>query len=388
MSIDQFNLFNPTEVHSLIRASIADLVRDHIEPQASEHDERETFNRDLFRRIADTGFLGVTIPDNYGGAGADPVASVIIIEEISKSDPGFGISYLAHDILFSNNLFVNGSEEQKQRYLPRVNRGELLAGLAMTEPGCGTDVLAMKTTAEKKGNVWVLNGTKQFITNYDGDVFLVYARTGTEKKDLSLFIVEKGYKGFSVGKKEKKLGMRASSTGPLIFEQCEVPEENLVGRVNGAAYHMMRNLEIERVALAAQSVGIALRCLDEMVNYARTRESFGVPLIEIGQVKDMIAQSYAETFAARALLYDVARKIDPSSRNSLGADSVKLFAAQVGKNVADRAIQILGGYGYSREYVPERLFRDAKLIEIGGGTNQAMQNNIARQLAKEGLKEY
>jgi isovaleryl-CoA dehydrogenase len=263
-----------------------------------------------------------------------------------------------------------------------VISGEWVAGMAMTEPDCGTDVLGMRTTARKVGDRYVLNGTKQFITNGPyGQVFLVYARTGQGRRDITSFVVESSFKGFSVGKKESKMGMRASPTSCLVFEDLEVPEENRLGAEGGALVHMMRNLEIERLTLAAQSVGIALRCCEEMSRYAiQQRKAFGKKLIEFGQIQRLVAESHASTMAARALVYMVARAVSPSRRESLGAASAKLIATGTGETVARNAIQVLGGYGYLRDYPVERMLRDAILLSIGGGTNEAMQKNIAADL--------
>jgi isovaleryl-CoA dehydrogenase len=254
----------------------------------------------------------------------------------------------------------------------------------MTEPEVGTDVLGMRTVARRQGDRYVLNGTKQFITNGPyGQLFLVYAKSDPRRRDVSAFLVESSFKGFSVGKKESKLGMRASPTSCLVFEDMEVPLENRLGEEDGALVHMMRNLEIERVTLAAQSVGIALRCVEEMTRYsAALRRSFGRPLIEHGQVQRLVSESYALTEAARTLVYHVALQIDPARRQSLGAASAKLFAPTVGETVARNAIQVLGGYGYCRDYPVERMLRDAILLSIGGGTNEAMQKNIARDLQR------
>jgi len=260
----------------------------------------------------------------------------------------------------------------------------------MSEPGAGTDVLGMRTTATKSGDKYILNGEKMWITNgainekETGDVFLVYARTGKESKNLSLFIVEKGFRGFHLGQKIKdKLGMRASATAALYFSDCEVPAENLVGREGDAVLHMMRNLEIERVTLAAMSVGIARRCLEIMNLYSKERIAFGQPLNKFGQIQRLIADSYAEYMAAKCYVYNSAGNLDlKRAGNRIDSDGVKLFASVMAKNVADRAIQALGGNGYVGEYVVERLWRDAKLLEIGGGTVEAHQKNIAGDLSR------
>lgn len=376
------DLFNSNEQYAGLRRTVAEFTEREIEPQAKQNDRAETFNSALFKKAAEVGILGVTIPQQFGGAGMDAVSAVILYEEMSRSDPAFAMSCLAHSILFGHNLAENGSEAQKERYLRKIVTGEYRAGIAMTTPEGGTDVLAMRNTALRNSNHWVLNGIKRFITNFDGDVFLTYARTGQERSNISLFILESGYEGFSPGKKEEdKMGMRASPTGDLIFTDCKVPLDMLVGAENQALDAMKKNLEIERLTLAAISTGVALRCYDEMVRYANERKSFGKAIINHGQVRDMLANSYAETEAARAQLYRVARRVDLKVGKLQESDAVKLKAANVGTQVADNAIQVLGGFGYCGHAV-QRLYRDARLIRIGGGTDEAMENNIARAFTR------
>jgi isovaleryl-CoA dehydrogenase len=263
--------------------------------------------------------------------------------------------------------------------------GSWIAGMAMSEPGAGTDVLGMTTTARDAGDHYVLNGTKQWITNAtDGDVFLVYAKLdGTNPRSVTSFVVESAWDGFSVGRKETKMGMRQSPTAQLIFEDVHVPKANLLGEPGGALVHMMRNLEIERVTLAAMSCGIARECTTILSRYAiEDRTAFGQPLSAFGQIQRFIGESYARTEAARALVYNVAREVSPERRNSLGAAAAKLVATTTAEEVARNAIQTLGGYGYTREYRVERLLRDAILLSIGGGTNEAMQKNIVSDLRR------
>jgi isovaleryl-CoA dehydrogenase len=380
-----FDIFNPTEEHKQLRETVRRFGETELEPQAPEHDEKEKFNIELFRRFgSELGLFGLTVAADDGGAGMDTTASVLVHEEFSRFDPALTLSFLAHEVLFVNNFYHSSNPEQRARYLAKTISGEWIGGMAMTEPEAGTDVLGMRTRATRKGDRFVLNGTKQFITNGpDGNVFLVYAKTGDSPRDLSSFVIESSYKGFSVGKKESKMGMRASATSCLVFEDMEVPEENLLGKQGGALLHMMRNLEIERLTLAAQSVGIALRCCDVMTRYAaEERKAFGQPLSEFGQVQRLISESFAQTQAARALVYATALQVAPNRRESLGAAASKLFATGVAEVVARNAIQVLGGYGYTRDYPVERLMRDAILLSIGGGTNEAMQKNITRDLAR------
>ncbi|MCG9875436.1 MAG: acyl-CoA dehydrogenase family protein [Leptospiraceae bacterium] len=382
----KFDLFNPTESHISLRESVSNFAEREMDLQATEHDEKETFNLPLFKRLgSELGLFGITIPEEAGGHGLDPLASVIVHEEMSRFDPAFTLSYLAHEVLFVNNFYYSSNKEQQSRYLSKVLSAEWIGGMGMTEPGAGTDVLGMSTVAKKVGNKYILNGTKQYITNGNtSSVFVVYAKLDSiNNRKTTAFIVESSYKGFSVGKKEEKMGMRGSPTTQLIFEDCEVPESNLLGVEDGALTHMMRNLEIERVTLAAQSLGIARRCIDIMCDYSmRYREAFGKKLSEFGQIQRMIAESYADLAAARALVYQVASEIHPENRSSLGAASAKLVATQMGERVSRNAIQVLGGYGYCREYPVERLHRDSILLSIGGGTNEAMQKNIVSDLRR------
>ena len=385
------DLFNPTPEHRALRELVRSFAEREVDPQAEASDHAERFNVELFRKLGELGLLGITVEERFGGSGLDPVAAVIAHEEISAADPGFALAFLAHSMLFANNLQINGSDAQRARYLPGACTGEKVCGMCMSEPGAGTDVLGMQTSAVRRDDVYVLNGAKMWITNGAvsdsdlGDVFLVYARLeGQGRNQLSLFIVEKGFPGFSLGQKIKgKLGMRASTTAELVFEDCEVPGENLVGEEGTATLHMMRNLEIERLALAGMSLGIARRSLEVMNRYANERSSFGKPLREFGQIQRYIAQSYAEFMAGRTYAYYTAASMSlETPGHRLDTDGVKLFTSTMGKDIADRAIQVLGGFGYVSEYAVERLWRDAKLLEIGGGTLEAHQKNMCRELGR------
>ncbi len=381
------DLFAPTDEHRLLAETVHAFVTAEVEPQAAQFNREERFNRALFRRAGELGLLGLTVPEADGGAGLDAVAAVLVHEALSAADPGFCLAYLAHAILFVNNFTHNANATQRARVLPKAISGEWVGGMCMTEPEAGTDVLGMRSEATRDGDHYVLNGRKMFITNGAvddhtlGDVFIVYAKTHGR---ISTFLVEKGFPGFTLGQKLRdKLGVRASITAELVFDQCLIPVDNLVGREGESAKHMMRNLEIERLTLAAMSLGIALRSLEVMVGYATERKSFGVPIAEHGQIQRYIAESYAEFKAARCYVYDVARRLDLNSfGNRVEADAAKLFAARIAKEIADRAIQVLGGYGYMGEYVVERLWRDAKLLEIGGGTLEAHQKNITKDLVR------
>ncbi len=364
----------------MLRQSVREFTKKEVEPQAEAHDRSGVFNVALLRKAGDLGLLGVTIPEKDGGGGMDATASVIIHEELSWSDPGFALAYLAHALLFVNNFYYAANDDQKTRYLPKVLTGEWIGAMGMTEPAVGTDVLGMQTVAEKVGDSYVLNGRKTFITNGpEADVFVVYARLGGR---ITTFIVEKSYPGFSTGEKIDKMGMRASTMCELILENVAVPARNLLGTEGGGVTNMMRNLEIERLGLAAMSLGIANRCMSVMTRYSIDRKAFGKPIHDFGQIQKHIGDSYAKTEAIRSLVYSIAQTVSPDKKNRLGTDAVKLFASTAAKEIADSAVQVLGGWGYCAEYRVEQFLRDAKLIEIGGGTIEAHQKNITRDLTR------
>ena len=388
-----WNLFNPTEEHRMLREMVREFVETEVESQALEFDREEKFNLPLFRKLGELGLLGVTVPEEYGGSGMDPLAAVIVHEELSVADPGFALAYLAHAILSANNFAVNANEEQKKEFLPKLCSGEWVGCMAMSEPHVGTDVMGMLTTAVKKGDKYVINGRKMWITNgtidengTPADFVLIYAKTGEKngRAQISTFMVERGAPGYSVGQKiMDKTGMRGSNTAELVFEDCEVPVSALIGAEGDSLHHMMRNLELERLTLAAMSIGIGRRSLQIMNRYAEEREAFGKPLSFFGQIQKYIGDSFAEYQAAKIYVYETARKMNVNEAgNRLDSDGVKLIAATMGKNLADRAMQVLGGYGYVGEYIVERLWRDAKLLEIGGGTIEAHQKNITRDFSK------
>ncbi len=374
-------LFDPTDEHRMLREMVRDFTTHEVEPQAAKHDELGVLNVELFQKLGELGLLGITVPDEAGGSGMDTVAAVIVHHELSKSDPGFCLAYLAHAMLFVNNFYFASNEAQRAKYLPKVISGEWVAGMGMTEPGAGTDVLAIGTTAVRDGDHYVLNGTKTYITNgCEGFCFQVYAKVAG---GITAFVVDRDCPGFSTSNHIDKLGMRGSTMSELIFEDCRVPAENLLGSEGGGLVHMMRNLEIERLTLAAMSVGIAERCCEIMVRHGQERRAFGDPINRFGQIQRYIADSWAMTEAAKCLVYNVARDVGPDVNNRIGSDAAKLFAAPVGKQVADNAMQVMGGSGYCREYPVERLWRDAKLLEIGGGTLEAHQKNMTKDLAKK-----
>jgi isovaleryl-CoA dehydrogenase len=305
---------------------------------------------------------------------------VIAHHELAKYDPGFTLAYLAHSMLFVNNFYYCSNAEQRRRFLPKVMSGEWIAGMGMTEPGAGTDVLGMSSTAVRDGDHYILRGSKTYITNAcDAFCFLVYAKVNGR---VTAFVIDRECPGFSTTAHIDKLGMRGSTMAELVFDDARVPASYLLGREGDGITHMMRNLEIERLTLAAISVGIAERCVEIMVRFANERRAFGRPIADFGQIQRYLADGYAMTEAAKALVYNVARDIGPDVRNRVGSDAAKLFAGPVGKTVADYAMQVMGGAGYCKEYPVERLWRDAKLIEIGGGTLEAHQKNLAKDLSR------
>ena len=378
MAVLPDRLLSPSDEHAMLRDTVRAWARSEVEAQAMEHDERGALNVGLLRKAGELGLLGVTVPEADGGAGMDPVASVIVHEELAYADPGFALAYLAHALLFVNNFYWASNPAQRARYLPKALSGQAIGAMGMTEPAAGTDVLGMQTTARRDGDHYVLNGRKTFITNGpEADVFCVYAKLDER---ITTFVVERGYPGFATGAKIPKMGMRASTMSELMFDECRVPAANLLGREGGGITNMMRNLEIERLGLAAMSVGMAQRCVDVMVRYSQERRSFGKPLHDLGQIQRYIGDSYAKLIAMRSMVYAVAATCGPESRNRLGTDAAKLFCATAAKEIADAAVQVLGGYGYCSEYRVEQFLRDAKLIEIGGGTLEAHQKNITRDL--------
>jgi isovaleryl-CoA dehydrogenase len=371
-------LLHPSDEHAMLRDTVRQWSRSAVEKQAMEHDQLGRLNVGLLRQAGELGLLGLTIPEADGGAGLDAVASVIVHEELAYADPGFALAYLAHALLFVNNLYWAATPAQRTRYLPRALTGAAIGAMGMSEPGNGTDVLGMRTTARKTADGYVLDGRKTFITNGpEASLFVVYAKLDDR---LTTFVVERGSRGFATGEKIAKMGMRSSTMSELIFDDCHLASDALLGTEGKGITNMMRNLEIERLGLAAMSLGMAQRCLDVMVRYSGERHSFGKPLHEHGQIQRYIGESYAKVEAMRAMVYAVAATIGPDQRNRLGSDAVKLFAATAAKEVADAAVQVLGGWGYCTEFRVEQFLRDAKLIEIGGGTIEAHQKNITRDL--------
>ncbi len=370
-----------TEEEKQIKELCADFARRELAPVAEKHDTDETFNIEAFRKMGELGVLGITADPKYGGAGMGAVAATIVMEEFGKACASSTLSYLAHSILCVNNIQNNASEEQKEKYLPKLISGEHIGCMGMSEPEYGSDAVGIQTKAEKKDDHYLLNGTKMWITNAEySDVAYVYTRTGKERKNLSTFIIEKGAEGFSVGKPIHKMGMRASPTGELVFDNCKVPHSALVGNEGDSIYHMMKNLELERITIAGISLGIAQACVDQCVKYAGEREQFGKTLGNYQMIQKMIAEMATETEMMRRFLYTVAKEYDDGKKGPMVAAQVKLQIPKMATKIALDAIQLHGGYGYSREFPVERMMRDNKLNEIGAGTNEVMIMIIAKEL--------
>ena len=375
-----------SDEQNMLLETVRQFSRAELGPKIEHLDAEEGFNRESFYKMGELGLLGITVKEEDGGAGLGAVEATITMEEMGAVDASTTLSYLAHAILCVNQIGANGSPEQKKKYLPDLISGKTLGGMGMSEPGAGSDMLSMTTKAVKiAGSGYAITGGKTWITNGpNGDVFYVYAKTGDTKRDVSTFILERGMKGFSTGKKFTKMGMRASPTGELVFEDIRVPETARVGVEGGSVKMMMKNLDLERVTIAGISLGIAKGSLEAATQYAKERKQFGKPIGAFQMIQERLAEGSAQYAAARALTYSVARMFDDGKldgkESAAYSAQAKLQAAQMATQVALDAIQILGGYGYTREFPVERMMRDAKLIEIGAGTNEVMRLIIARSL--------
>lgn len=370
-----------TPEQEMLKNTVTSFASKRLAPAAAAMDADEGFNDSSFREMASLGLLGITANEKWGGSGLGCVEATLAMELLGEACASTTLSYLAHSILCVHNLHTNASEEQLKRYLPKLIDGTHIGAMGMTEPQSGSDALSLQTKAVKKGAKYILNGSKTFITNGPvADVFVIYARTGTAKKELSTFIVEKGFPGFKVGKRIHKFGMRGSPTSELVFENCEVPVENLVGKENDTVHHMMKNLNIERITISGISLGIAAASLKYSIGYAKERSQFGHPIGDFQMVQERLAEMSTNLEAGRALTYLAGQAFDRGENTpTLGASS-KLFTAQMATKAGLDAIQILGGYGYTKEYPVERYMRDAKLMEIGAGTNEIMRVIIAKEL--------
>jgi isovaleryl-CoA dehydrogenase len=370
----------------MLRDTVRSFSDDNIAPRAEEIDKSNTFPRDLWPKMGDLGLHGITVEAEYGGAGLGYLEHVVAMEEISRGSASVGLSYGAHSNLCVNQIRRNGSEAQKRRYLPKLISGEHVGSLAMSEAGSGSDVVSMKLRAQKRGDRYILNGTKMWITNAPhADTLVVYARTDPEPgpRGITAFLIEKGFKGFSVAQKLDKLGMRGSDTAELVFQDCEVPEENVMGREGGGVSVLMSGLDYERAVLAAGSVGIMQACLDVVLPYIHDRKQFGAPIGSFQLMQGKIADMYVTLSAARAYVYNVARACDRGQTTRKDAAGAILYAAENATKMALDAIQCLGGNGYINDYPTGRLLRDAKLYEIGAGTSEIRRWLIGRELFEE-----
>ncbi|NUB29292.1 isovaleryl-CoA dehydrogenase [Azospirillum brasilense] len=378
--------FDLGESADMLRDTVRSFAADEIAPRAAEIDRTNEFPNELWRKFGDLGVLGITAEEEYGGAGMGYLEHVVAMEEISRASASVGLSYGAHSNLCVNQIRKNGTAEQKSRYLPKLISGEHIGALAMSEPNAGSDVVSMKLRAEKQGDRYVLNGTKMWITNGpDADTLVVYAKTDVNAgpRGITAFLIEKSFKGFSVAQKLDKLGMRGSNTGELVFEDCEVPEENILGGVGRGVNVLMSGLDYERAVLAGGPLGIMQACMDVVIPYLHDRKQFGQPIGEFQLMQGKLADMYTIMNAAKAYVYAVAKACDRGETARKDAAGAILFAAEKATWMALEAIQTLGGNGYINEYPTGRLLRDAKLYEIGAGTSEIRRMLIGRELFKE-----
>ena len=378
--------FDLGETADMIRDTVQGFAQNEIAPLAAEIDRTDVFPRQLLPKMGELGLLGITVEEEWGGTGLGYLEHVVAMEEISRASASVGLSYGAHSNLCVNQLRRWGSDDQKTRYLGKLVTGEHLGSLAMSESGAGSDVVSMKLRAEKKGDRYILNGTKMWITNApDADTLIVYAKTEPEKKSrgITAFIIERGMKGFSVAQKLDKLGMRGSETGELVFEDCEVPEENIMGPLNEGVEVLMSGLDSERAVLSAGPTGIMQACMDVVVPYIHDRKQFGKSIGEFQLVQGKLADMYVQMNAAKAYVYAVAKSCDRGETTRKDAAGAILYAAETATKLALDAIQLLGGNGYINEYPTGRLLRDAKLYEIGAGTSEIRRFLIGRDLFSE-----
>ncbi len=369
-----------------IRDTVSAFAAKEIAPRAADIDRDNEFPNDLWKRMGDIGILGVTVEEEYGGAGLGYLHHVIAMEEVSRASAAVGLSYGAHSNLCVNQIRRNGNEAQKKRYLPKLISGENVGALAMSEPGAGSDVVSMKTRAEKQGDRYVINGNKMWITNGpDADVLVVYAKTDPSAgpRGMTAFLIEKGMKGFSTAQKLDKLGMRGSNTCELVFQDCEVPEENVLGALGKGVNVLMSGLDYERAVLAAGPIGVMQACMDVVIPYVHERKQFGQPIGTFQLMQGKLADMYTTMNACRAYVYAVAKACDRGQTTRKDAAGAILYAAEKATWMALEAIQCLGGNGYINEFPTGRLLRDAKLYEIGAGTSEIRRMLIGRELFEE-----
>lgn len=374
------------ETYDLLRDSVAQFARTEIAPIAAQVDESNQFPNHLWRKLGEIGLLGITVSEEYGGANMGYLAHAIAMEEISRASASIGLSYGAHSNLCVNQIYLNGNQQQKEKYLPKLISGEYVGALAMSEANSGSDVVSMQLHAQASGDNFVLNGTKMWITNGpDADVLVVYAKTDKQagSKGISAFLIEKDFKGFKTAQKLDKLGMRGSNTCELVFENCIVPASQVLGDINRGTKVLMSGLDYERTILAAGPVGIMQACLDVVMPYIHERKQFNQAIGEFQFIQGKIADMYATISACRSYLYNVAKACDENLVNRKDAAGVILYSSERATQMALEAIQILGGNGYINEFPAGRLLRDAKLYEIGAGTSEIRRLLIGRELFKE-----
>jgi isovaleryl-CoA dehydrogenase len=373
--------FDLGEMGEAIRDTTRRFAADKIAPIAAEIDAKDEFPRHLWPQMGELGLHGITVEEEWGGLGLGYLEHVVAQEEVARASASVGLSYGAHSNLCVNQIRRWGNDEQKRKYLPKLISGEHVGSLAMSEAGAGSDVIGMKLKAEKSGNGYRLNGTKFWITNgHDADVLVVYAKTGEGSKGITTFLIEKGMEGFSTGQKVDKLGMRGSPTSELVFDDCFVPPENVMGEENGGAKVLMSGLDYERTVLAGIQVGIMQACLDVVLPYVRERKQFGQPIGSFQLMQAKVADMYVALNSARAYVYQVARACDSGRTTRFDAAGAILLASENAVKVAGEAIQALGGAGYTKDWPVERYFRDAKLLDIGAGTNEIRRMLIGREL--------
>ncbi len=385
-TISQSFLIELTENQILIRDTIRDFAQNKIKPKVMEWDESQTFPMEIFKELGELGFMGIIFPEEYGGAGLGYVEFVIIIEELGIVDPSISLSVAAHNGLCTNHIFRFGNDAQKKKYLPDLVSGKKVGAWGLTEASSGSDAASLKSIAEKKGNKFILNGNKTFTTHgASGETLVVMAITNKDagKKGISAFILEQGMPGLIIGKKENKLGMRASETVQLTFENCEVPEENLIGEEGMGFINAMQILEGGRISIAAVSLGVAQGCLDASLRYSQERHQFGKPLSAFQVTQFKLADIKTNIEAARLLTMRAAKMKDDGLPNIREAAMAKLFASEIAEKAASEAVQIHGGYGYVKDYPVEKYYRDVKLLTIGEGTSEIQRIVIARDLLKD-----
>jgi alkylation response protein AidB-like acyl-CoA dehydrogenase len=378
--------FSLTEEQEILKKSVRNFAQKEIKPLIKEYDEKGEWPKELTAKLAEMGLLGIVIPSEYSGAGYSNVDYVIILEEISKVDPSVGLVVAAHNSLCSSHINLFANKEQKKKYLTRLASGQTLGAWGLTEPGAGSDAAALRTRAQKKGDHWILNGSKIFITNGSlAEISVVMAVTNPEKKrkGISAFILEKGMKGFKAGKKEDKLGIRSADTAELVFEDVKVPEENMVGKEGSGYKAAMAVLDGGRVSIAGFSLGIAAGALEESIKYAKERIQFDQPISNFQAIQWMLADGFTELEASRLLTYRAAFLEDKGLKIPKESAMAKLFASELAVKASSMAVQIFGGYGFSKDYPVEKFYRDSKLATIGEGTSEIQRWIIAQKVLSE-----